>query len=408
MRREKDLFRVRLWTEMVRSTCASARWVLAWSFALALFWPPSLPADVLVKESRVILDENFDWLTRDTADNVLARIKRAGFNVFVPVIWHGRGTAWPSTRAPKEPRWEDTPHDAEHDPLAYLIRKAHQLGVEVHPWFTVALRQRDFLPQFYDTGTPKEAFNIHLPEFRQFITDLMLEVVNRYDVDGINLDYVRSGMSDCSSRNYYCDVCLSDYCARDYQKRSGNDLRHDMNAVRATTDPAAYAGIAAWNGAAMDDIISHFSASARAIKPKLIISVDTHAGYPWTVFQGADAIKWANKGWIDVLFHMEYGAFEKFRWPLIHEAIAKLSDPDQFVLLVANFEVSRFNKGNVWARDAKLVLQLVEYSQKFRPSGNGAALYQYAHLTDEQIELLRRGPFKLPATPNWKKNRARE
>jgi uncharacterized lipoprotein YddW (UPF0748 family) len=358
-----------------------------------------------VRESRMIQDEGFHWITQEAADQTLARIQRAGFNVFVPVVWHGSGTTWPSRRAPKEPRWVKMPA-ASPDPLAYLIKRAHQLGIEVHPWFTVALRQWQFLPQFFDAGTPEGAFNIHLPEFREFIVGLMLEVVRDYDVDGINLDYVRSGMSDCNSRNYYCDVCVSAYCARDYRERTGRDLRADMDAVKANADERAHASIAAWNGAAVDDIIKTFSKRARAIRSKLLISVDTHAGYPFAVFQGANAIKWANNGWIDVLFHMEYDAFDKFRWPLINKALDDLADPDQLVLLVANYEAARSNKDVVWPREATAVAHLVGVSQRLRREGNGAALYQYEHLTDDQIELLRRGPFKIPAVASWKKRRA--
>jgi uncharacterized lipoprotein YddW (UPF0748 family) len=362
---------------------------------------PSVAAQQTSQESRAIFDEGFSWLTPEQADKVLERVRRAGFNVFVPVVWHGRGVAWRSQRAPKEPRWAEAKVDEKHDPLAYLIARAHRMGLEVHPWFTVALRQRDFLAEFHDEGTPKESFNIHLPAFREFIVELMLEVVRKYEVDGINLDYVRSGMSECSSRNYYCDVCVSRYCIEDYRRKTGRNLRDDMDAVITRVDPRAYQSIGAWNGAAMDAIIETFSRKARALKPNLVISVDTHATYEYVLFQGANAVKWANDGWIDVVFHMEYGPLEAFRWPLIRRAVEQLKNPDQLVLLVGNFEASRLNKENVWPREAKAVVELVRRSQSFRPNGNGAALYEYAYLTDAQIELLREGPFKGAASSSW-------
>jgi uncharacterized lipoprotein YddW (UPF0748 family) len=50
-------------------------------------------------ESRAIFDESLSWITEVAAHNVCQRIKRAGFNVLMPNVWHGRGTAWPSSLA---------------------------------------------------------------------------------------------------------------------------------------------------------------------------------------------------------------------------------------------------------------------------------------------------------------------
>lgn len=353
-------------------------------------------------ESRTLLDEEFFWLTSQQAETTLARVKRAGFNVFVPVVWHGRGTAWPSQRSPKEPRWEEKlAAGALEDPLANLIKRAHALGIEVHPWFTVGLRQRDFLPQFHDEGTPPESFNIHLPAFRTFIVDLIMEVVNRYDVDGINLDYVRSGMHHCDSRNYYCDVCVSVFCRLDYKAKTGRDLRADLDAVKADLDQTAFASIAQWNGAAMNEIVRTLSSKIRAAKPRLILSVDTHATYEWVAFQGANAVKWANQEWIDVIYHMEYDPLSKFRWPMIRRAESQLKDPSKLVLLVGNYDTSLFNKSTIWSRSARDTVEVMKVSQDFRKNGNGPGLYVYSYLSDQQIEALRAQVFTQPAQPSW-------
>ena len=356
-------------------------------------------------ENRIILDEDFSWLSEKEADLVLDRISRAGFNVFVPAVWHGRGVSWPSKLAPKEPRWADKRGQSETDPLKYLIKRAHALGIEVHPWFTVALRQRDFLRDLYDVGTPEEAFNIHLPTFRKYIVDVMMDVVQNYDIDGVNLDYVRSGMSECRSANYYCDICVSSYCVADYQSKTHRDLIRDMALVKQRLDKVAFDSIAAWNGAAIEDIVRSLRMRMTKSKPYLILSVDTHAGYDWVKFQGANAIKWANDGVIDLILHMEYDKFEKFRWPLINNAVKALKDPKMFVLMVGNYDHSRWNKDDVWARNAKETAELVKFSQKFQPGANIAALYSYSTLSDEQLVTIRSTAFRTPALPGWHKKR---
>jgi Glycosyl hydrolase-like 10 len=357
-----------------------------------------------VIESRIILDEDFSWLTRDEADRLLSRISKAGFNVLVPAVWHGRGVSWPSKLAPIEPRWANKAPISTDDPLKYLIERAHGMGIEVHPWFTVGLRQRDFLHAFYDDGTPREAFNIHLPAFRKYIVDVIMEVVNRYDLDGVNLDYVRSGMNECNSRNYYCDVCVSKFCVADYREKTNRDLIQDMALVKQKLDKTAFGSIADWNGRAVEEIVHTLRNKINSTKPHIVLSVDTHAGYDWVRFQGANAIKWANDGAIDLILHMEYDKFHKFRWPLINSAVKALHDPRKFVLMVGNYDHATWNKDNVWPRDAMETADLVRYSQKFKSNSNVAALYSCSTFTDEQSKAIRTSVFFYPAAPGWLKH----
>lgn len=336
-------------------------------------------------ESRIILDETFEWLTSAQADDTLKKIKAAGFNVFVPCVWHGRGTTWPSKLAPREPVW-DKVYEKDYDPLAYLILRAHELGIEVHPWFTVALRQRDILDEYYDSGTPVKSFNLHLPEFREYIVKLMMEVVNNYDIDGVNLDYVRT-----------MGVCLSDYCSRQYRLATGHDLQGDHSQQNRLGE--AWRRLGMWNATAVDDVVRRFSESARAVKPKLLISVDSKAGAKHLLYGGTDSIKWADKGWIDAIFHMDYT--QGLRRQELKEAFARLKNPDKLVLMVGNFEYDETNKAKVLPREAARVRDLIEYAQILRRYPSPVALYELPYLTKGQINQFQSGPFKQSAVPDW-------
>jgi len=340
-------------------------------------------------ESRIILDEDFNWLTPESADRTLAKIKDAGFNIFVPCVWHGRGTTWPSLQAPREPLWQKR-YRPGYDPLAYLIKRGHELGIEIHPWVTVNLRQREFLAEFVDDGTPEKSFNVHLPEYRIFIINLMLEVISKYDVDGINLDYIRT-----------LGICTSDYCVRDYRERTGRNLVKDSVLLRVSTD--AWENIAQWNSSAIDDLVFTFANSARKIKPELVISVDSHAGLNALRLQGTDSIKWANNGWIDAIFHMDYK--EEINKTVFDSAIKQMQDPRKLVLMVGNYEKAILNKDNVWPREADRLNELLYLAQSYGQDGIGVALYEYRFLTNSQVKAIKSGPFKDPARPWWVKER---
>ena len=358
-------------------------------FALLVF---AVSAKAEIQESRAIFDDTFSWVTPAGAEKTLTRIKSAGFNVYIPCVWIGKGTVWPSTLAPIAPEWKSR-YVSGYDPLVYLIRRAHEMGIEVHPWFAVMTRWRDFFPEYYDEGTPEHAFNVHVPEFRKFIVDLMLEVVRNYDVDGINLDVIRSR-----------GMCTSKHCAIDYKKKFNRDLLTDVAENNATPQrlrdkTGTWQYLKDWNRLAVSDIVSSFSTRARAIKPTLLISVDSIVLIEDFRLQGADSIEWSNNGWIDIIYNMDYKRELDVR--LAENGRSRLKKPDNLVVLVGNVE--SLNTTYAYPRDPRLVADLLAFARTKWAGGNGVAMWTYQFLTDAQIESIRNGPFKEPAKPFWKK-----
>jgi len=343
--------------------------IIAILLILIIFSPDTSKAEV-----RAILDEDFYWLTPESADKLLSRIKKAGFNVLIPCVWHGSGTTWPSSLAPKDLRWESLYNKNPilfKDPLAYLIKKAHEMEIEVHPWFTVTLRQREFFPEFYDEGTPEKFFNVHIPAFRKFIVDLMLEVVKKYDVDGINLDYIRSG-----------GICSSQYCVDDYKSKYGRNLKWDI--LNRQFSKEALQTIIDWNSKAVEEIVENTSKEIKKLKPNIILSVDSVAGYQPLLVHGTDSVSWANKGWIDIVFHMNYN------YPIdpieLKKIIGLFSDPNKFILLIGNYD--KLSSTNIVSRDPQKLVELISLAQNINPLQR-SGVYLYNLLSDEQIEKLR-------------------
>jgi len=348
-----------------------------------------------LKESRAIFDETFEWETPEGARRTLDRIKRAGFNVYIPRVWLGDGVFWHTELAPKSHKWKYMP-EPDYDPLAYLIKEAHSRGIEVHPWFTVMNRWREFFPEYYDEGTPKHAFNVHIPEFRVFIVNLMLDVVKKYDVDGINLDFIRSR-----------GLCVSKHCVTDYKARFNRDVLKDVKVYKETDHfkvekKKEWTYLMNWNRIAVTDIVKNFSLKSKVIKPNLIISVATIVLIEDFRVQGADALEWANNGWVDVIYHMDY--YKKIHTRVFNNGKKQLKNPDAITFLVGNVDWpdDDLNRGlEAFSRDSQMTAKVLNDA---RVHGNGVAMWTYKFLTDEQIEKIRSGPFKDVATPYWGRN----
>lgn len=322
---------------------------------------------------RLLLDEEFSWMTKADADKLVADASRAGFNVLVPCVWHGRGVTW-NSNLPKEPRWADKP-DRLVDPLGYLIQKAHDAGLEVHPWFTLVKRQRNFYPEFAEAGVPDDAFDVHNIHFRRFIRDVVLEVVAKYPVDGINLDYVRSR-----------GICASKACRDDYAERTGRNLATDSVAQRVSS--SARRSIESWNAEPVLDLVTTISAGIRASKPAVIISVSSHAGYEPLLLEGANSIAWANAGLVDYILHIEYAKVGEMRKDLLATALSRLKRPSRLIMIAGNYEFEKGNKSHVWPREAAEVANALRFAITYNPAQHGAALYEYRFMNEAQIQAI--------------------
>lgn len=341
-------------------------------------------ADGKLLETRAIFDEGIGWTTEAGAQKTIERIKRAGFNVYIPCVWHGQGTRYPSPKSPPEPGFTLL----TADPLKRLIDLAHKNGIEVHPWFCVSLRQRDFLPEFYGPGTPDKAFDLHRPRFRDFIVELILDVVRRYDVDGVNLDYIRT-----------MGLCKCDFCQQEYRRTTGRDLLLDIASLQPGKPlPPA---LQKWQDEAVEDIVRRVKERGQAIRPGLIVSV---CGYPQLSpsHEGREEIAWANAGLIDLIFNMDYNFIPDFERQQVLRH--RLKDPDKLVMLLANYQWDRVLKKHLVTDPAYLV-RLINNLQYRWPGGVG--VYIYSLLSDAQIEALAQGPFRLPARPTWQVNSER-
>jgi uncharacterized lipoprotein YddW (UPF0748 family) len=321
---------------------------------------------------RAILDETFQfWTTREAADRTLHRIKEAGFTMYIPVIWYGAGTTWPSRHAPWDPALAG--RAAGFDPLRYMIEKAHALGIEVHPWFTVALRRSGLRPDLALEGVLENGklgiFDVHNPRFRAWITDLIVEVAHNYDVDGINLDYVRA-----------MGLCTNVACEREYHARYGRDLLVD--AVTFRLAPTLVPALIEYQESTVTELVHMVSSAVRAVKPRVVISVDAFPELT-DYLNGQNSVDWANRGYIDVLFRMDYA--KKIDGASTNAVRARMKQPDRLTIIAGNYDL--VSNGAVPRSGQWLVNTLREIGDRWPRTG--AAVYLYNQLSEEQVRALK-------------------
>lgn len=155
------------------------------------------------------------WMTSNDLDilrdrtklqEAVNQLKQLNFNTIYPVVWNAGYALYPSNVAQQSGIQPFVYKGYEgQDMLADLIAQAHAQGLLVIPWFEfgfmappsseLATQRATWLTQRRDGSQTSMSdagevawLNPFRPEVQKFITDLVLEIVTQYDVDGIQFD----------------------------------------------------------------------------------------------------------------------------------------------------------------------------------------------------------------------------
>lgn len=332
-------------------------------------------------ESRIIFAEGnvIHYYPRETMKKAVLRLKKSGFNVYMPIIWHGRGTEYYTEKAPMSPRYKDFMKKYPgYNGYKEFIAEMHKHGMEVHSSFAV-MQGGGKTPAWtqYSKGKWNNGYN---GEFRKKIITLMVNHVKEYDVDGINLDFIRIQ-----------DGLDTPDAAEDYKNVYGRNLSDDKKNPKRMLEYVAHC---------VGEIVSEVRKQTKAIKPNLIISC---ASTPQLKKQGLfsngrNSSMWLDKGWVDFVICMDYG--QRLGTSLL-DACRKESDkPWGYVEGLGNYD---WEDGKCLSRDPKIFAKLIDYCRRKYNDGNGLFVYFWTRLSNEQIKALRKGPFKELAKPSWKR-----
>lgn len=121
--------------------------------------------------------------------------------------------------------------DPGYDPLAFAIQEAHKRGIELHAWFNPFRYERsssntfgnvdirashpDWIIQYNNGSFSGTILDPGLPEVRQYLKEVIGELIANYDIDGILADdyfypYGGTTTEDAASKAVYKPAGMSD------------------------------------------------------------------------------------------------------------------------------------------------------------------------------------------------------
>lgn len=254
-------------------------------------------------------------------DDAVANLAKHQINTLYPSVWNQGYTLYPNqvTKAAGGSccdRIANIPFYPFDDILRSLTHQAHRHNMRLIPWFEYGLmipassaiarahpdwlttdRTGNIVPaplsphplfprplknfQLEITGGNIAWLNPMHPEVRQFITDLMVDVVKRYPVDGIQLD-----------DHFSLPVAMGydPYSVKLYQDSHGGVLPPD--------DPNA-PGWVAWRAHAITTLLSDITQAVKQVRPEVIVSVSPNP--PRFAYRKylQDWLQWVKTGIVD-------------------------------------------------------------------------------------------------------------
>jgi len=253
---------------------------------------------------------NLDWPTAKSYGKVdqqkqeftamLDKLQAMGINaVFVQVRPAG-DAFYPSDLVPWSKYLTGTQGaDPGYDPLGFMIEEAHKRGMQFHAWFNPFRASMDSAtsklatnhvaiehPDWIVKSNNQLIIDPGIPEARQHVIDVIMEVVNKYDIDGVHLDdyfYPTSGtFGDDATYNMYNTSGLS---KADWRRGNINEFVERLGQSVHAAKPAVSFGISpfgVWRNKAKDPTGS-----------------DTNAGITAYDSYYADVRTWIEHDWID-------------------------------------------------------------------------------------------------------------
>lgn len=310
---------------------------------LMVFSHPVCAGDIPRRGLFVSLIQNPPTLSsREAMIKLVDFAKRARVKILFVQIYRANQAWFPSKVG------DSTPYEAAvkalgEDPFAFLIKEAHNAGIEVHAWLNVlSLSANEEAPLLKKYGPDILTRNLEEkktladykidsqyflepgdPRVRRELVAIVEEIVRVYPkLDGVQFDYIR--YPDSHPRYGYTKINRERF-------KSSTGLKKIKEGSRAWND---------WKRAQVTELLKLLAQKARALRPNIQISATGCMSYARALHEAfQDWPSWVNTGLVDFVTVMNYSSdpAEYERWNKV--AKTKVKDPEKLYFGVPAYKL---------------------------------------------------------------------
>ena len=263
------------------------------------------------EEVRAIWVTRWDYRSAGDIRAIIQNCKSLGLN---RIYFQVRGRSDAFYRSSHEPWAEELGgRDPGFDPLAIAVSEAEENAMQLHAWANVLAGWKGKVPpenkthlyhthpdwfltdrggKTWKSSSHYSMLNPCNPEVRKHLAVVLGDIVARYKIDGLHLDYIRFVFPDPDKKGQV-----------PYDNKTLRAFRNETKGF-----PSRYPAL--WDEfrrKAIDAVVRDISRAARAARPRCVVSAavirDISRGRK-VFFQ--DSPTWIRSGWIDDVLPMNY------------------------------------------------------------------------------------------------------
>lgn len=375
-----------------------ARHEMAMAFAKSMPVRPVEQRSVWLDRGTIIANQSAESMGK-----LMEKLKASGINTIYFETNNAGFCMFPSKVYPQNPQLKDG-----FDVFACALEEAHKRGMEFHSWIWVFNvgneRHNPIIGKETDYPGPilpahrfswalaskagsLLAHNQHEywldpahPDTRQLIKELAVEVASKYQIDGLQYDYIRYPFNMTPNEMGW------NWAGRlRFERETGLSLDN--------MDQEARDVFQAWRVAQVNSFVEETTTMLRKIKPGLRLSAAVY-GYPRRLRCGniqQDWETWVKSGWLDTVNPMTYKDDNK-EFKTIANNCREYSEDKALVfpgIFIRQLDTAGF----------------IEQLDSSRDVGTlGTTLFAVAQLDDKKLDLLKIGPYRRQAVMTPQEN----
>lgn len=345
------------------------------------------------------IEKNEDEITK-----TIDKIAKAKFKtIYLETFYHGY-TIYPSDVAHSYGITNQNPKYFGSDPLRTWIKIAHSKGLKVYPWietFYVGTGNKGPILSIKPEWGNIQKINIDSDSLkasttepgayfidpanqqaREYITRIITEIVTEYDVDGINLDYIRYPNS---LPVYFPNYLSSTWGYTEVARKEFED-KYNVDPGKLTSADPDWQNWEEYRQEKINITVNKIYKSIKSIKPDVQLSAVIFPDLEEAQTQKLQGWKtWVDNGYIDILTPIILGSSP--------ELINSLStDLMKLSCSKVKIYIGVFGAFN---NDLPVIFAKQVYSAQ-KAGVDGINIFDAAHLSDNYINALIQGPFKSP------------
>lgn len=312
-------------------------------------------------------------------NDIIAKAKNSGANALVVHVRSHGDAYYPSSYYPWTHFLSGTQGvNPGYDPLAYMVSATHQAGMKFHAWFNPLRIKAGNYPPVVASNSPYNQWlkdpakanwtftkdgaiymNPGYSQVRDYIVNGIKEVVQKYDVDGVQFD------------DYFYPF--------------------NVNSAEVTLDKAAYTqsgstlSIGAWRTQNINSLVASVYKMVKETKPKVVFGISPQGNMQNDRNAGADIDTWCSKpGYIDYICPQIYWTYDHPTAPF--ETLTKkwksLVTAENVKIYIGLALYKAGTKSSGWEKSDNIISRQIQTTRSL--DCDGFMLYSWAYLDNAQ------------------------